>query len=294
MSIDLRVPATLSNLGPGFDVLGMAIDLYNEFSFESAQGWWDGDSSVDPEEHLCFRTILRAQAAFGGDMHGLRLRQTERVPRSRGLGSSATARIAGFEAWRRLTGTDVSTAAALSFLSQEEGHPDNVVAAMLGGWTVCVPDEGPFTWRRFEPPEGLRIAVCVPSVEVSTDAARSILPSGLSRDDAVYNLRRLSLLMAGLFTGDAAALRAGVRDRLHHRFRAHLIGPVDDAIAAAEAAGAAAAFISGSGSTLGAFVLDSLVEPNDVAAAMASVFAAQGVEATCLSVAPATVGATVR
>lgn len=275
----LNVPATLSNLGAGFDVLGMALDLHNTMTLAPLPlGMFrDGDTEVDPTAHLVFRTALDAGQAFGHELpHGLALRQIERIPRSRGLGSSATARIAGLLAWCRFSGVRPPDDELLCFLAQAEGHPDNVVAAMLGGvaWST---GGRPWASRRFDPPAHLRVALAIPDRPVSTDAARGALPKNYPRADLVFNTRRLAFLLDGLRTGDAESLALGSEDRVHQSFRAPLIGPVDEAIAAARVAGAAAAFISGSGSTLAALIVDATADADEVARALASPFAAQGV-----------------
>ncbi|MCB9680165.1 MAG: homoserine kinase [Alphaproteobacteria bacterium] len=295
MSIPIVVPASLSNLGPGFDVLGMAVSLFNQFDVapHGAPGEHLADGApVRAEDHLLLRTVRAAEAAFGGALtHGLAIQQTDRVPWSRGLGSSATARVAGYLAWRHYTGADHPLEAGLAFLAAQEGHPDNVVAAMLGGVTAGTATADGFRALRLDPPGGLRVALCVPAVEVSTEAARAVLPATYSRADAVFNGNRLAFLVHGLVTGDPTSLFVGQEDRLHHPYRKDLIGPVDAAIASARAAGAASAFISGSGSTMAAFVLDPDVDAEAVAQALAGPFRDAGTPAEARVVAPSTVGA---
>lgn len=260
------VPGSLSNLGPGFDVLGVAVSLLNRFDIRD-----QGEGEPTDDDHLVVATIRAAAERFAVPAPARWwVRQQEEVPRSRGLGSSATARIAGLLAWMRATGTELSDDDALAFLSEGEGHPDNVIAAWLGGAVIAALDGDRVVVRSVPVAASIRVALCIPTVEVRTDAARSVLPAQLSRADAVFNASRLAMLLHGLRTGDAEALALGVEDRLHHAYRAPLIGPVDAAIAAARRAGAAAGFISGSGSTLGALVLDG--DANAVAEALASPF----------------------
>lgn len=291
----LVVPASLSNLGPGFDVLGLAVSLYNRFEIEgtSSPGTYRFEGRpIDPEEHLLLRTLRNAERAFGCELAvGVNLEQLDRVPRSRGLGSSATARVAGALAWVHLSRVRPPMDELLDFLAQEEGHPDNVVAAMLGGVTAGTRTSDRFETLRFEAPAALRIALAIPSIEVSTDEARRALPDAYGRGDAVFNGNRLAFLMFGLTQGDARSLRIGQEDRLHHPYRAPLIGPVDDAIGAACAAGAASAFISGSGSTLAALVLDEACDAHEVASALAAPFGPLGVEVSTRVVTPSAVGA---
>lgn len=255
--IVVEVPATLSNLGPGFDVLGMAVDISNRFEFrvlDEPRRFEAYQRQIEPRKHLALKTIIDACAEFGGELPGgLAVEQVEDVPRSRGLGSSATARVAGLVAWSAITGVRPDLASALAFLAKGEGHPDNAVPAMVGGLTLCAETDGGLVHRRFDPPD-LQVALCIPDRTVETAAARKVMPLQYSRDDVVFSTSRIALLLTGLLTGDDDALRVGCEDRIHQPYRKPLIGPVDDALDAARQAGAVAAFISGSGSTLAAFV----------------------------------------
>jgi homoserine kinase len=180
----------------------------------------------------------------------------------------------------------------LAFLSDEEGHPDNVVPALVGGLCVVGFEGGELRHLRLRPHRGLSVALCVPEVEVSTPEARRILPHDVPHHDAAFTAGRMAFLMAGLLEGRNDALRIGVQDRLHQDHRAPLIGPVSDAFAMAEVAGAAGAFVSGSGSTLAAFVPEG-VPGEDVAEAMCAPFRARGVQARALLVRPVPRGALV-
>lgn len=286
MVLPVVVPASLSNLGPGFDVLGCALHLFNQFMFTRAEAgvFQDGAKHVDPDAHLVFSTFRAAARAFGGHVpHGVQLHQEAQVPRSRGLGSSATARVAGLLAHMHYASVRPSLDEALDFLCREEGHPDNICAAMLGGVTLGTQTPRGFRHARFDPVEHLRVALCVPDKELATEDARRVLPEQVSRGDAAFNINRTAFLMHGLVTGDAEALRIGTEDRLHQPYRAPLIGPVDASLAAAQEAGAAGAFISGSGTTLAALIVDDAVDADRVARAMRRPFVRAGVQAEAKS-----------
>lgn len=295
---EVRVPGSLSNLGPGFDVLGLAVSVENRFAFstDAPRGrFLVGDDEVDPERHLTFKTLLEATAAFGGDRPAqLRLSPTEEVPRTRGLGSSSTARVAGLVAYHALTGRWPGREAAQAFLAKAEGHPDNVVPALVGGLTVSGWEGRSLKVLRIDPPASLRIALAIPRRPVPTKKARAVLPKAWGRGDIVFELSRLAFLMHGLHTLDAEALRLGCQDRLHQDHRKALIGPVDAALDAAMTKGAASAFISGSGSTLAAFVVDSAQDAAGVAEAMCEVFRAEGQEAEARVATPSPHGARYR
>ncbi|MEZ4317420.1 MAG: homoserine kinase [Myxococcota bacterium] len=260
MRLRIEVPATLANLGSGYDALGLAVTLTNTFVVTV------GSEGV-PD--LVTHTAHDAARRFGGELPPFAVAQDERIPRSRGMGSSATARVAGLLTYTAICDMALHPDEQLAFLADAEGHPDNVWPALLGGLVLCGARA-----KRVEVGAGWSIAVINPVREVSTPAARKALPAQVPHADAVANVRAATLLVAGLIDGDAAAVRAGVEDRLHQRWRAPLIGPVDEAFAAAAALGAAP-FISGSGSTLAAFVPDG-GDAQAVAEAMAAPFAPSG------------------
>ncbi len=295
MTIDVTVPATLSNLGPGFDVLGMALTIYNRFSFsrlEQPDRFEFEGRKIAADQHVAFRTMVAAAERFGVPLEvGVGVTQIEEVPRSRGLGSSATARVAGFEAWCQLTDQRPPLADALAFIAEAEGHPDNGVPAMVGGLTMCAESQQGLHHLRLDPPEGLRVALCIPDRTVSTNAARRAMPHSYSREDAVFNIGRIAFLMTGLLRGDDAAIALGCDDRIHQQYRSKLIGPVATALTAAKEAGAVAAFISGSGSTLAAFVTNASVDPKVVARAMADAFEVDGTTCRVRTARPAPSGA---
>ena len=284
--IAVSVPATLANLGPGFDVLGMAVSLRNRFEFAESSTWADARGPVDPADHLALHTAMRAAACFGGRVPPLRVSQQEEVPRARGLGSSATARVAGLVAGLHFSGLEISLSDQLDFLAEEEGHPDNVVPAAVGGLTLCGHGPSGRVHERFDAP-ALQVALCIPDREVSTEAARGLLPPTVPLTDAVHNVSSVAFLLAGLVGGRAEAISWGLSDRLHQPYRKDLIGPVDEAFSAAVAAGATGAFVSGSGSTLAAFVAPDR-DASAVAQAMASVFV--GVDCVSRVVAPVNEG----
>jgi len=274
MNIDIHVPATLSNLASGFDVLGMAVRMSNRFRFTQADRWLAGGQACRPQDHLALLTAQRAGEHFGQPCPALAVEWEERVPRSRGLGSSATARVAGLVAWAHAVGAAVDQDGFLDFLADEEGHPDNAAPALVGGLVMATKQDGRYRVKKLPSPN-LSVAVVVPEVEVSTDHARGILPEQVPFGDAVYNSSKLAFLVAGLIQGDAESVGLGLKDRLHQPYRGPLIGPVEACFDAAIAAGAMGAFISGSGSTLAAFAPSNRAAA--VAAALGKPFDAVGV-----------------
>ncbi|MEE2903521.1 MAG: homoserine kinase [Myxococcota bacterium] len=253
----VAVPATLSNLGPGYDVLGLALTLQNRFEFTVLEGkkrFCSGGKEIAAKNHLSFKTFLDAIDTFGGEFsEGLQLEQEEKIPRSRGLGSSATARIAGLSAYLRLVNDQVSVNEQLEFLAKGEGHPDNVTPALLGGLSLCGSEQGR-SQQMTLPAPNLRVALCIPHKTVATNEARKILPKQYSGEEVVYSTSRIAFLIASLLEEQHQNLRFAMQDCIHQPYRKRLIGNVDEAFSNAYETGALSAFISGSGSTLAAFV----------------------------------------
>lgn len=270
---EATVAATLSNLGPGYDVLGLALDWGNRFTLRptpEAGRWTDRGTPVDAEGHALFAAVEETCRHLGRALpHGLDLVQEERVPRARGLGSSATARVAGVRAAAAFLGEELGRNEVFSLTAALEGHPDNAAPAALGGLCLCLPPSDDSPGRVLQPPVAaeLRVALCIPERRVQTQAARAVMPATVPLADTVFTAAHLGALVTGLLTGDLDALAAGLADRLHTPVRAPLLGPFHAVDTAARAAGALPAFISGSGSTLAAFVPDG-VDAAAVAEAM--------------------------
>jgi len=273
-SFQISVPATLSNLGPGYDVLGLALTLRNRFFFQTTDERGDfqsGGKKVAAKSHLTFRTFIEALQEFGGSYPGgLSLEQEERIPRSRGLGSSATARTAGLMAYLKLVNPELEIEKQVSFLAKAEGHPDNVTPALRGGLTLCGHENGELRHLVLPAPK-LQVALCIPHKTVETNAARKILPAQYPQSEVVYSTSRIAFLIAGLLQKDHEVLDFAMKDLIHQPYRKTLIGPVDEAFDNAKRAGALSAFISGSGSTLAAFVPEDS-DASAVAKSMAEAF----------------------
>lgn len=280
-AFEVVVPATLSNLGPGYDVLGLALDWGNRFTLRPTSGpgrWTDLGRPVDAGMHALFAAVEHTCAHLGRTLdHGLDLVQDEQVPRARGLGSSATARVAGVLAAAAFLGEELGRNEVFALAAELEGHPDNAAPAALGGLCLCLPGEAGRAPRVLQPPvlAELRVALCIPERRVATATARAAMPARVSVADAVFTSAHLGALLTGLVTGDLEALAAGLRDRLHTPVRAPLVGPLDAVDAAARSAGALPAFISGSGSTLAAFVPPGVDAPL-VAEAMCRAYRPEG------------------
>ena len=295
----VRVPATTANLGPGFDCLGMALDLWNEVAFSVvgdgvvATAAGPGAEGLPGDaDNLVARAFLRlCEEARREAPPGLRIHSELKVPPSSGLGSSAAAVSAGLLAANTLLGHPFERAALLEMAADMEGHPDNVAATILGGLTIVVRRRERLLTKKILVPE-VHMALVVPELPFSTKAARAGLPQQVSMQDAVFNLGRTPLVVEALRTGDLELLHDVMEDRLHQAARLKLIPGAPVAWEAAQRAGAAAVAVSGSGPSLIAFVglgTDAL----RVARAMSEAFAGEGVGARPLGLRASASGATV-
>jgi homoserine kinase len=233
----VRVPASSANLGPGFDVLAAALSLHLELEVQET-GEFAVQSALEvPRDrtNLAVRAFERLAPA-----DAFEFRITSSIPLCGGLGSSAAASVAGLLAADHIFELDADVAALATEL---EGHPDNVAAAIEGGFVVS---DGRQV-RRFDPPMGLEAVVVVPSEAVTTGAARAALPESVPLGDASFNLAHIAMLILGLAKADWELIGAGLRDRLHQPFRAHLYPRSAELIERAPALGALGATISGAG-----------------------------------------------
>jgi homoserine kinase len=227
MKLRAAAPATVANLGPGFDCLALALDLWNEFELDTGAPPGvdvEGEGATeltDPDGHLVVSTIRSIATRLGGDVPSFHLRCTNRVPLARGLGSSASAVVAGILLAERVVGAAESPAARLAVATEIEGHPDNAAACLGGGLALVhrpAGADGPAAVR-LEPHVGLRPVVLVPETErVSTDAARRALPSSVPMAVAVTTLARAALAVVAL-TEHPDLLGAALVDELHEPFR---------------------------------------------------------------------------
>jgi homoserine kinase len=262
-TVTVRVPGTIANMGPGFDSFGMAVTLYNEFTFspaaedalilnedEQRPEWLAMAQSVKERAHdhllwLAFDEVYRACGQVRPPL-GVSIRAE--VPMSRGLGSSSTAIVAALMAANRWLGDPLSREALLKLAIQLEHHPDNVAPALLGGVILWDTHPYPLTW----PPDWQVLALS-PAYPISTNQARTLLPQQVPLANAVFNLRKASLLTYALLQGDSDALRHALEDKLHQPTRSQLIPEYKALRDCALTHGAYGFIVSGSGPTMACF-----------------------------------------
>jgi homoserine kinase len=295
MRVRVRVPATSANLGPGFDALGLALALYNEVTLEEADGVsvtveGEGAGRLDlGAKNVVARGVALAFEAAGRPFRGGRLRCLNRIPLSRGLGSSAAAWVGGLLAANALLGEPLDRDAVLTAAARAEGHPDNVAAALLGGLTVSCVDGDRVTAVSLPVPPEIAWVVLVPETESSTREARAVLPESLPRADAVFNVQRVSLLLAALGAGRPDLLGLAMQDRLHQPYRQRLFPWMEAVAAAGRRAGALGCVLSGAGPAMLAAVGGGA---DDVARAMERTLRSAGIAGRALSLAVDVAGAT--
>ena len=260
-SVVVKAPATTANMGPGFDCLGMALDIWNTVSIETgASGFEINGEGRDilPKDatNLLYRSFARVYEGIGKPVPSVRIRCRNEIPLGRGLGSSAAAVASGLLAASELSGANIPANRLLALAADIEGHPDNAAAAILGGCRIVVSDGDALITAAVPIPAALKTVLFVPEVPMPTEQARGILPQTLDRRDAVFNIGRAALLVNAFASGDLTHLSIATQDRLHQPAREAIFYPMKNIFRAAMAAGALGVFLSGAGSAVLALARD--------------------------------------
>ncbi|MEM9771021.1 MAG: homoserine kinase [Cyanobacteria bacterium P01_D01_bin.73] len=286
-SVTVTVPATSANLGPGFDCLGVALNLHNHFRFTLLDGstgplvisaTGDEADRVDCDaSNLVYQSFVKLCEAAGTPVPPVQIEIQLGIPMARGLGSSATAIAAGLVGANYLLHNALEYNRLKALAIALEGHPDNIVPALLGGCQVCADRDG--NWFDESVPWSATIApvVAIPDFELSTAEARRVLPDSYSRADATFNGAHAALLIRAIETGSSSLLTAAMQDKIHQPYRFGLIHGADIVRQAAYAAGAYEVVISGAGPTLLALTSTNAAEA--VAEAMQKAWQVQGIGA---------------
>jgi homoserine kinase len=254
----IRVPATTANLGAGFDCIGAALSIYNEFTLTAidspdlviaVRGLEAARVNTDAT-NLAYQAFLKLYRRIDRQPPVIQLEIKLGVPLARGLGSSATAIVGGLLGANSLAGNPLSPTEVMQLAIELEGHPDNVVPALIGGCQLAATAEKGWAIAEIPWHSSIAVVVAIPDFELSTEAARSVLPKDYSRADAIFNTAHFGLLVRGLETGNPEWLTAALTDRIHQPYRQQLIPGYQAVEQAVSAAGGYGMVISGAGPTL--------------------------------------------
>lgn len=258
----VKVPATSANMGPGFDCMGVALDIYNTVAAEEIpEGLVIENHGRDAgligkdDSNLIYKAMKTVFEKVGYIPAGLKITSYNEIPVARGLGSSAASTAAGLILANAMTGETLSLEEIIRLGTALEGHPDNIVPALIGGMTLSYSqDTSSVGYIKLDFPENLRMLVMVPDFILSTTKARMVLPRQVELGNAVFNISRAALMVAALTAGKLEHLKYAVQDRLHQPYREKLIPGMQEVFEQAYNAGARGVFLSGAGSTIVAMV----------------------------------------
>lgn len=255
-SISLQVPATTANLGSGFDCIGTALSLYNQFEFSlsdttSLTVLGDGAEQITlNQDNLLYKSFLYFYQQMGLNAPSVAIKIKINVPLARGLGSSATAIVAGLLSANYFSNHSQPQEKLIDMAIELEGHPDNVVPCFLGNCILSVGEKNNWQFVPIKSHDDIQFIVAIPDFELSTESARAVLPKQLSYGDAVYNIGHLGLLIKALETGKETWLKEALKDKLHQPYRKNLIKGYDDIYQTVLDNGGYGMVISGAGPTL--------------------------------------------
>lgn len=289
-TVTVTVPATTANLGPGFDCIGAALSLHNSFQFSllepsateklkiTVTGAEAAKVKTD-DSNLAYLAFLKLYEYLNQSPPPVAIHIDMQVPLARGLGSSATAIVGGLVGANELAGAPLSRVEVMQLAIELEGHPDNVVPALLGGCRLAATNTPGASWEICDIPwhPDIVSVVAIPDFELSTAEARRVLPSDYSRADAIFNAAHLGLLVRALATGDRDWLRCALQDKIHQPYRRSLIRGYEAVQEAALNAGACGMVISGAGPTL--LALTDVTNVDAVVREMAAAWGDFGVKA---------------
>lgn len=252
--VKIRVPATSANMGPGFDSLGIAFNLYNEFEFseEGTENKFYGfKEEFCNEENIVYKAMITCFEKCKYKPKGIKINLLrEDIPISRGLGSSSTCIVAGLLGANNIMGNPLTVNELFKIGVQIEGHPDNIAPAFFGGMVVSVLEDGEALYNKIDIKRRITFVAIIPDFELSTSTARKVLPKKVSLKDAVYNISRVSLMISAFVNGNYDLLKYGCKDAIHEKYRSPLIKNYDLVYNKCISFGALSCFLSGAGPTI--------------------------------------------
>ncbi|MCM1265251.1 MAG: homoserine kinase [Candidatus Gastranaerophilales bacterium] len=241
MKVSVKVPATSANIGPGFDCLGMALPIYNTVTIDETVLPGTGveinilseEENVDnliidhipkDENSVVYKAVELLYNSIGQTPSELKINIQTSIPVTRGLGSSAAVIVGALIAANKLLGNPADESALLSIATEIEGHPDNVTPAIVGGLVISsLENDGSIAYRKLHWPEEWAITVCIPDVELATEISRSVIPSEVPLQDAIFNIKRMAMFVEAVNTTDAELMKLALMDKLHQPYREKLV-----------------------------------------------------------------------
>lgn len=282
--VEVRVPASSANMGPGFDCFGIALSLYNTIRVSETDSGLkiidSGNGEFIPQDknNLIYRSVIRAFDEVGYSFRGLQISQNSCIPMTRGLGSSSSCIVGGLIAGNIISGRRLTPQRIFELADEIEGHPDNVAPALFGGFCISCRDGGKLYRKTIRPDGKIKFVAMIPNYFVATKKSRTLLPKAVITEDAVYNISHASMLAAAFATGDYSNLDIFTSDRLHQPYREPIIDHMEEIFKASERLGACAAYLSGSGPTIVALVP---AEDREFSEKMRSWLNAHGIDRKC-------------
>lgn len=252
--LKISVPATSANLGPGFDSVGVALELYNDFYFcNKAKEEMPAGVNLLKTNSLAHQGMRLLAQHVKRNIPEVEIAIKAQIPPSRGLGSSATLSVAGLMAANILLDAKLTEQEMITLATEIEGHPDNAAPALIGGVVLSMITPKGIKYQKIMPAQPLQVVVAVPEFELATSTARKVLPAHVAHTDAVYNTGRYGYFIASLLTGDYSSLGLAMEDLLHQPYRVPLVPGLNDVMSAAVSSGALGSCLSGAGPTILAF-----------------------------------------
>lgn len=242
--IEIIVKATTANLGPGFDCMGLALDIENKIIIK------ESNEEFKDKNNLIYLSIKKIFDLVGKSIPKFQIDQQIQIPISRGLGSSAACIAAGCTAGNIMSKANFSIDDLIKIGTSIEGHPDNIVPAFIGGYTISSLEDDTVIYFRQEAYDGFKYGVMIPEFTLSTSVAREVLPKTISYKDGVFNIGKSALLSAAMITGNGKLLEYACKDRIHQPYRQHLIPGFETIKSMADSLGALGSFLSGAGPTI--------------------------------------------
>ncbi len=231
--IEVIVPATTANIGPGFDCLGMALNLYNRILFEEIDKGLEIEGCHDKfknTDNLVYTSMIKTFEKLGYKHKGIKIIMDCDIPESRGLGSSATCILAGVIGANEIANGNLTKNDILEIATSIEGHPDNITPALFGGMTVSIYDNNKVYFSQIPIKNNIKFYTLIPDFTLSTAESRAVLPEKVCFKDATYNVGRTALMISSLINGNLDLLKISVKDKLHQQYRGPLISEYDKII----------------------------------------------------------------